>query len=194
MLCLSQKARCACKEPKEPAVRGFGRGMYPLCFGPLCLLERQYMGRVLSESELNPMCNRDGRVARRVIALAGARRVSSEHTALSLGAQATESALAALVTELWCLIQSSADVSCCSSCGASAAPGSSLPGWCCVPVLALHHPALRGPSPGYRHLPLSLPKALGGSKRTERIFSCSSSVVLGMWSVLGAARAPGCIP
>lgn len=58
------------------------------------------MGGVLSEGELNPMCNSDGRVAQRIIALAGAHRVSSEHTALSLGAQATESALAALVTEL----------------------------------------------------------------------------------------------
>lgn len=26
---VSQKAPCACKEPKEPAVRGFDRGMYP---------------------------------------------------------------------------------------------------------------------------------------------------------------------
>lgn len=58
------------------------------------------MGRVLSESELNPMCSRNGRVAQRIIALAGAHRVSSEHTARPLGAQATESALAALVTEL----------------------------------------------------------------------------------------------
>lgn len=44
------------------------------------------MGRVLSESELNPVCNRDRRVAQRIITLAGAHCVSSEHTALSLGA------------------------------------------------------------------------------------------------------------
>jgi len=64
-----------CQKPKEPELRGqglAGERTQILCFGPLCSMETQYTGRVLSESELNPLWNRDGRVARRIIAVAGA--------------------------------------------------------------------------------------------------------------------------